>query len=245
MKVSLFGRTYEIDPRDIPYAASKAGPALVRGALWSLSRLRRPTSLFLGKGVTIRAQRELHLGSGVSIGSGSTLDCSSKHGVTLGDGVTFREYAWIQCRSGLNERGHSLSVHENAYVGPFAVIGASGPVEIGESCQIGARFTVSAESHEADSTGDFTAGEVSSKGVRLGKKCWLGNDVKILDGVTLGDHCVVGPGAVVTKSFPAHSVIAGVPAKHLRNESMSRLVGESLVDASLRSEIGEISIGVS
>jgi acetyltransferase-like isoleucine patch superfamily enzyme len=37
-----------------------------------------------------------------------------------------------------------------------------------------------------------------------------------MPGVSLGDHCIVGTNAVVTKSFPAGSVLAGVPAKLIK-----------------------------
>jgi len=48
--------------------------------------------------------------------------------------------------------------------------------------------------------------------VKIGNSCWIGAKAVILKDVELGDHCVVGAGAVVTKSFPAGSVIVGVPA---------------------------------
>lgn len=50
---------------------------------------------------------------------------------------------------------------------------------------------------------------------RLGNRCWIGAKAVILKDVELGDSCVVGAGAVVTKSFPAGSVIVGVPARIL------------------------------
>jgi acetyltransferase-like isoleucine patch superfamily enzyme len=46
--------------------------------------------------------------------------------------------------------------------------------------------------------------------------CWLGANVTILKGVTLGRGCVVVAGAVVTKNFPQYSIIGGVPAKLIR-----------------------------
>lgn len=49
--------------------------------------------------------------------------------------------------------------------------------------------------------------------VRIGKRCWLGANAVILPGVSLGDDVIVGAGAVVTKSFPSGSVVAGVPAR--------------------------------
>lgn len=54
------------------------------------------------------------------------------------------------------------------------------------------------------------------KPVRIGDGCWLGERAVILPGVELGERCVVGAGAVVTTSFPAGSVVAGVPARLLR-----------------------------
>lgn len=54
--------------------------------------------------------------------------------------------------------------------------------------------------------------------IRIGEKCWIGMNAVILPGVVLGDHTVVGAGAVVTKSFPeGHVVLGGVPAKKLRD----------------------------
>jgi maltose O-acetyltransferase len=48
--------------------------------------------------------------------------------------------------------------------------------------------------------------------IRLERGCWIGANAIVLCGVTLGEGCVVGAGAVVTRSFPAYSVLAGVPA---------------------------------
>lgn len=52
--------------------------------------------------------------------------------------------------------------------------------------------------------------------VVIGRHCWLGSNAVVLPGVVLGDNVVVGAGAVVTKSFPAGSVLAGVPARVIR-----------------------------
>lgn len=52
--------------------------------------------------------------------------------------------------------------------------------------------------------------------VKIGKNCWLGTSVTILAGVELGNNVTVGANSVVTKSFPSNCVIAGVPAKIIK-----------------------------
>ena len=57
---------------------------------------------------------------------------------------------------------------------------------------------------------------LSSKPVKIGDNAWIGDNVTILPGVSLGNNVIVGANAVVTKSFPDNSVIAGVPAKVIK-----------------------------
>ncbi len=52
--------------------------------------------------------------------------------------------------------------------------------------------------------------------VKIGRNCWLGNGVVLTAGVQLGNNVVVGANAVVTKSFPDNVMIAGVPARVIR-----------------------------
>lgn len=52
--------------------------------------------------------------------------------------------------------------------------------------------------------------------VRIGDDCWIGMNAVILPGVELGEHVIVGAGAVVTRSFGPNCLIAGNPAKVLK-----------------------------
>lgn len=53
---------------------------------------------------------------------------------------------------------------------------------------------------------------------QIGKNCFIGCGAIILPGITVGDHCVVGAGSVVTKDVPSNCVVAGNPARIIREE---------------------------
>ena len=52
--------------------------------------------------------------------------------------------------------------------------------------------------------------------VRIGDNAWIGNNVSILYGVTVGDGVVVGANSVVTKDLPDNVIAAGAPARILK-----------------------------
>lgn len=51
----------------------------------------------------------------------------------------------------------------------------------------------------------------------LGENVWIGSNSTILQGVTIGDGAVIGAGSVVTKDVDANTIVAGVPARYIRD----------------------------
>lgn len=90
----------------------------------------------------------------------------------------------------------------------------NGTIQIGDDCLMGPDVVIMATSHAFSRT-DIPINQQGAKPespVIIGNDCWIGARVVILPGVKLGDQCIVAAGAVVTKSFPAKSIIGGVPA---------------------------------
>lgn len=55
-----------------------------------------------------------------------------------------------------------------------------------------------------------------AKPVTIGNDCWIGTNVFLCDGITIGDGAIVYAGAVVTKDVPPYAIVAGVPAKVIK-----------------------------
>lgn len=53
--------------------------------------------------------------------------------------------------------------------------------------------------------------------ITIGKDCWIGGGAIVCPGVTIGDRVIVGAGSVVTKDVPSDTVVAGVPARFIRD----------------------------
>ncbi len=209
------GIAFELDS-EIPYRelAERVLPqaiAIARG----LVRLR--TRTFLGRGVTIRSRRRLTLGRYVKIGAGSELDCLSRDGVIFGHGVSVGRYGAIRI-SGLRELGQGVRLGDFVGIGDHFYLGGFGGIEIGAETIIGERFTVHSDNHSFDDPDKaIRAQGTTPEPVVIGPRCWIGSNVTVLGGVEIGADSVIGAGAVVTRSFPVGSVIAGNPARLFRN----------------------------
>jgi acetyltransferase-like isoleucine patch superfamily enzyme len=158
---------------------------------------------------------QLYCGRWVVLHRNGKVNALSKGGVRLGERVTLGDNFWIQGTSHLSDPGEELVIGDRTYIGPGAILGFHGRVHIGRDCAIGANFQISAQSHDLHSGEAIAYSTTRSRGILIGDCCWIGNDVKILDGVTVGDRAVIGAGSVVTKDVPAGMVYAGVPAKPL------------------------------
>lgn len=92
-----------------------------------------------------------------------------------------------------------------------------GPVTIGSHVNLAQGITATALNHNFEDTGKRIDQQgVSTNPVVISDDVWIGANAVVLPGVTIGKHCVVAAGAVVTKDVPDFTVVGGVPAKILK-----------------------------
>lgn len=137
----------------------------------------------------------------------------------------------------------SIRIGDDVYIGGFCQIHAMSQLEIGSGCVLSEYVYISDDAHGLNpNRGPIMQQPLESKGpVRVGNRVFIGFGASVLPGVTLGDHCVVGTRAVVTRSFPACSMVAGAPAQLIKvfDWNTSKWVpaegGESLEHVATRS----------
>lgn len=88
-------------------------------------------------------------------------------------------------------------------------------VYIGDNVMIGPNALITTVGHPLSAKGRREH-KAFAKPVHIGNDVWLGGNVTILPGVSIGNNVVVGAGAVVTKDIPDNSLAVGVPAKVIK-----------------------------
>lgn len=124
--------------------------------------------------------------------------------------------------------GKGSSIHLNCFINRFNIeigkntsinrkcyLDSRGGLKIGDNVCVSPEVQIITAQHKVNDP-NFT---YITKPVKIHEYVWIGTRAIILPGVTLGKGCVVAAGAVVTKSFPDFSVVAGVPAKIISKRS--------------------------
>ena len=121
------------------------------------------------------------------------------------------DYSVIESYSCINNAVGDVVIGHHTRVGLHNTI--IGPVSIGDHVNLAQGITVTALNHNFSQPAlPIDQQGVSTAPVTLGDDIWIGANAVVLPGVTIGNHCVVAAGAVVTKDVPPHSLVAGVPA---------------------------------
>jgi len=109
--------------------------------------------------------------------------------------------------------GGVLEIGNNVFINYGSSLVASDRVTIGNDCLIGTHVMVmDCDFHRVEDKAWDTTGVP----VVLEDRVWLGNRAIVLKGVTIGHDAVIGAGSVVTRDVPPRTVVAGSPARAIR-----------------------------
>jgi len=152
------------------------------------------TLIYLWKyGCKISPRAEVELSKNLRIGAGTEIGSFTKIKATDGE----------------------LKIGKNVNIGTGCFISAdSGGVEIGDFSMISPNVCIVGNNYRYDKLNiPIMKQDKTSKGIVIGADVWIGVGCAILDGVTIGDHCIIAPNSVVTRSIRTGYVAQGSPAE--------------------------------
>jgi len=134
-------------------------------------------------------------------------------GAKVGKNVVIYPGVWIKPASG-------VVIGDNVDLAKDVLITANGGVSIGDRTLIGYRTQILSINHiiPNDKGRIFGSGH-SLKKVTIGHDVWIGANCLILPGVSIGNGSVIAAGSIVTKSIPEYKVVAGVPARVIKDRN--------------------------
>lgn len=151
----------------------------------------------------------IKIGSNTYIGKNCKIVCVDGGKMIL-ENVYINYGCFIYC-----EQGATLTI-KNSYIGMNSVIVAVNSIDIENNCEIAEMVVIRDQNHKHDLSDTPIAKQgLDAASIVIGSNVWVGAKATILKGVRIGKNSIVGANAVVTKSYPEQSIIAGVPAKKI------------------------------
>lgn len=177
------------------HTAAAIGPDTRRGQRFGAfglgSCISHPTGAIFG-------ESNIWIGSGVMIGVGTTMSAGFGPGQNLGDKMIVRIGDRALIGRGSHIVGHdSIEIGADVYTGPYVYITDQNHSYADPDLPIGRQWP-------------------TNQPVRIGAGSWLGTGAVVLPGADIGENVVVAAGSIVRGKVPSHSVVAGMPARVVR-----------------------------
>lgn len=184
----------------------KGSPRLKRTIDWLIMNQRDARPRWY---IRLLAPLYQHRGRGSKIYHSVRMDTPPYRRFSLGDHSVIESFCCI------NNAVGDVVIGDHTRVGIHNTI--IGPVSIGNHVNLAQGITVTALNHNfSDPDKLIDEQGISTAAVHIGDDVWIGANAVVLPGVTIGNHSVVAAGAIVTKDVPQGSLVAGVPAKILK-----------------------------
>ncbi|MHB0913137.1 MAG: acyltransferase [Armatimonadota bacterium] len=182
----------------------------LRGKLFPKLLASAGGGMVIGRSVCLRHPGKIRIGSGAMIDDNCSLDAKMGDGIVLGDNVVIARNTSLSCKGG------SIEIGDNSNISGNCMLISESRLSIGKNVLVaGMTYMVAGGNHGTERTDvPIIRQPVFQRGgITIEDNCWLGANVTVLDGVTIGRDSVIGAGAVVTSDIPEFSVAVGVPAR--------------------------------
>lgn len=110
--------------------------------------------------------------------------------------------------------GKNITIGKNVFINSGCHFQDQGGITIGDGSLIGHNAVLATLNHDFEPS---KRGDLHPAPIVIGNNVWLGANVTVLPGVTIGDNAVIAAGAVVTKDVKENVVAGGVPAKFIKD----------------------------
>lgn len=186
----------------------------MRGVLYRLI-IRIDGWAAIENGVRLRYVENIRLGHGTYLDQHTYLHACPQ-GIEIGENTIIMHGAILHVYN-FREIPHAgIKIGRDSLIGEYTVIRGQGGVTIGNRVYTSPHAQIIAVNHVFHNPDrSFVDQGITAEGIVIEDDVWLGSGVIVTDGVKIGKGAVVAAGAVVTKDVPAHTLVAGVPAKRI------------------------------
>ena len=167
-----------------------------------------------GTSVVLRHPGKIRIGNDVAIDDGCVLDAkgSANRGIEIGSRVFLGRHTLVVCKEG------DIVLEDGVNVSYNCTVFSASSVRIGAETLLAAYCYVVGGGHDFDRVDVPVVQQARpSRGIVVGPGGWLGAGAIVLDGVTVGPNAIVGAHAVVTQDVPGSAIVAGAPARVVRD----------------------------
>ncbi len=185
----------------------KSNPTIKKLVLWSITSNRNPRPRWW---IRLFVNPFVHKhGKGTVVRRRTRMDVFPWNKFVTGKNCTIEDFCVI------NNGVGDVILGDNVRVGIGTTI--IGPVTLQTNCTLAQNIAISGLNHTfSDVKIPIREQPVVVKNITIGEDTWVGANATIVAGVSIGKHCVIAAGSVVTKDVPDFSVVGGNPAKIIK-----------------------------
>jgi acetyltransferase-like isoleucine patch superfamily enzyme len=179
--------------------------------------MRMQGAAAIEKGVRIRFASHVTLQRGSYLDQGVYLH-ACPNGIHIGRNSLVMHGSVLHVYNFRDIPHSGIWIGDDSLIGEYNVIRGQGGVRIGSRVYTSPMVQLLAVDHLFDDRQrPFVDQGITARGITVGDDVWIGSGAIVTDGVTIGEGAVVAAGSVVTRDVPAHTVVAGAPARAVRD----------------------------